>query len=89
MNLDPTDPLKNMLSIIKGFNLVKKLSEEEKIVLFPLIKVRLAYLCLHTCERHAKVKDDEYVKKTKEAIADYLKIISSACSNAVFLELLR
>jgi Ser/Thr protein kinase RdoA (MazF antagonist) len=48
VNLDPSNPLKNMMQTIKGFNSVRKLTQEEKRVLYPLIKVRLAFLCLLT-----------------------------------------
>ena len=58
-------------------------------MLFPLIKVRLAFLCLLSCERLAKVKNDEYVKKCKDGIVSYLKIIANACTNAEFVEMLR
>jgi Ser/Thr protein kinase RdoA (MazF antagonist) len=48
INLCPTNPLQNLLRIIVAYNKVKKLSEDEKKVLFPLIKVRLAFLYMLT-----------------------------------------
>ncbi len=89
MNLDLANPLKNILLIVKGFNSVRKLSEEEKFVIYPLIKVRLAYLSLRCYERLAQAKDDEYVKKCKEDIVRYLKIIANACTNSEFFEKIR
>ena len=48
INMDDSDPLKNMMLTIKGFCSIKKISEQEKKVIFPLIKARLGFIILLT-----------------------------------------
>ena len=80
-NLEEQQPLKNIILIIGGFRRCNKLSEQEWAVLYPLIKVRLAFLCLISCEKTALNKKSEYVLRCKEGHVRYLKVIGQACSN--------
>lgn len=48
INMDDTNPLKNMMLVIKGFSSIRKISPEEKKVIFPLIKARLGFIILLT-----------------------------------------
>ena len=48
VNLDMAHPFKNMMLVIRGFNSVRRMTQKEQEILFPLIKCRLAFLCLLT-----------------------------------------
>ena len=48
-NMNPQKPLRNLLFAIKKYNEIIKLSQEESELLFPLIKIRLAFICLKSC----------------------------------------
>ncbi len=89
INLDEEHPLRNLLLVVEGFRKFGTLGEEEWTVLLPLVRVRLAFLCLISCEKTALNKESEYVWRCKQGHVRYLKVIARACSDSQFLELVR
>lgn len=63
INMDPSDPLKNLMLIVKGFNSVRKLTSVEKDLLFALIKARLGFIMLLVCWDFAQNPDNSYLAK--------------------------
>lgn len=74
-------PLKNTMQVIKSFNSILKLSSLEKDILFPLIKIRLAFLVLMTCHEYYDNPTNEYLLRNKVSLNWYLKVFSSVISN--------
>lgn len=74
ISMDSSDPLKNLMLIVKGFNSVIKLTEVEKKLLFELIKARLGFAMLLVCEVFAQNPENSYLAKTRESIGAYIKI---------------
>lgn len=77
-----------MLRVIAAFNRVRKLSADEKLILFPMIKTRLAYLCLTSSHLAAGKGNDPYFLKCKNGHISYLLTFANYCSNHEFLALL-
>jgi Ser/Thr protein kinase RdoA (MazF antagonist) len=84
INLFEPEPLRNIMLILKKYNSVRKLSEEERLVLFPMIKARLALLLLMTCSLVEKDKENAYTRKCKDSMAHYLTVFVGAVSNEGF-----
>ncbi len=70
--------------IIVAYNKVRKLSSNEIQLLFPLIKARLAFLCL-VSSYIAYEKDDHYLLKCKNGHILYFETIANHCTNEAFL----
>lgn len=85
MNIHQKEPLRNILTIIKAFHQIRNLSQPEKMLIFPLIKLRLSFLCLHSCKLVCE-DDNEYSRRCNSGHMTYLKVIANASSNQSFLK---
>jgi Ser/Thr protein kinase RdoA (MazF antagonist) len=88
MNLYSPQPLRNILRVIKAYDGVLRLSPQEKTMLFPLIKVRLAFLCLTSSFLAREKESEPYFARCKNGHLLYLTTISNCCSNQTFLQIL-
>ena len=84
-NIYQPDPLRNIFRIVAAYNRVRKLTEAEKVVLFPMIKVRLAYLTLLSSFLATQRPEDLYVQRNKSSQTSYLCTFTTTCSNEEFL----
>ncbi len=77
INMDKSRPLKNLMLVVRGFNSVRKLEAVEQKLLFVLIRARLSFLTLMLCRDCHQSPDNEYLRKNKESIVEYIKTFSS------------
>ena len=74
--MDDSDPLKNMMLTIKGFSSIKKISEQEKKVIFPLIKARLGFIILLTWREFVLNNQEQYMVEQKASMKHYIEVLS-------------
>ena len=74
--MDDKDPLKNMMLVIKGFSSIRKITEDEKKVIYPLILARLGFIILLTWREFCLNNQEQYMVDQKASMKHYIEVLS-------------
>ncbi len=79
--LDKEDPIKSVLSFVRGYHLTTPLSESEIALLFDLIQVRLAMSAISACLQRKNSPENDYLLISQEVVPVLLAKLATTDRN--------